>query len=101
MYFLEIGYLSVIALLSDRSSEIYKELFSTLSQHAFLLGLRFRPDITTIDFEQAIIKTIAGEVNILVHLFSISVFANFSFPTHVMLAVISISPTLSLKNSIA
>lgn len=58
------GYLSVIAILSGRSYEIYKELFSVLTQHASRLGLKFRPETITTDFELAIIKTIAEEVSI-------------------------------------
>lgn len=53
----------MIALLSGRSALIYKELFSILSQHAQRLNLTFRPAMVTSDFELALMKTVADEVN--------------------------------------
>ena len=53
----------MIALLSGRSALIYKELFSILSQHAQRLNLTFRPTMITSDFELALVKTVADEVN--------------------------------------
>ena len=58
-----IGFMCVIALLGGRSTRIYKELFSILTHHASRLGLTFRPEKITTDFEAALIKMLAEEVS--------------------------------------
>ena len=59
MEFNSIGFVCVVALLSGRSSLIYKELFAILTHHAGRLNLQFRPAKITSDFESALIKTVA------------------------------------------
>ncbi len=73
--FRHIGFVCVIALLGGRSTLIYKELFSILVKHATRLGLIFRPEKITTDFEAAMIKTVAEEVYFLLFYF-IHIYSN-------------------------
>ena len=56
------GFLCVIAILGNRTTFTYKELFSILGNHARRLQLHFRPEKITSDFEGALIKAVADEV---------------------------------------
>lgn len=77
------------AILSGRSSLIYKELFVILTHHAGRLNLQFRPAKITSDFELALIKTVAEEVNISDNSFSINAKVSFSFRMFITWDVIS------------
>ena len=60
-----VAFLCAIALLTGRSTVIYKDLFFILGQHKDRLQLEFRPRQLTSDFEPALIKAVAEEVSFL------------------------------------
>ncbi len=49
--------------MSDRTSAMYKDLFSVLDRYATRLKLSFCPTRISSDYENAIVKAVADEVS--------------------------------------
>jgi hypothetical protein len=57
-----IGFPCVLALLTGRSSSIYKDLFKQLEEEAKRLQMDFLPNEITTDFEKALVKPLQKQV---------------------------------------
>jgi hypothetical protein len=60
--FFSLGFPCVIALLSGKSTNIYKQLFNELKTHANRLQLDFEPVKIMSDFEKALLKAVREKV---------------------------------------
>jgi len=86
------GFLCVIALMSDRISAMYKDLFSVLDRYATRLQLSFCPTRISSDYENALVKTIADEVNeTCFQVLNDRYYAFFTFP---MLTIVGVTFTI-------
>src|ERR1700722_11133114 len=84
------GFLCVIALMGDKSSAMYKDLFFVLDQHATRLQQSFCPTRITSDFESGLVKVIAEEVSVFFRVFFAISIMPFSF---LMLIIVGVGFT--------